>query len=46
MEIGSRVIDVGNDCAATMGCVTIPPGVASLRSALQALAQQQRAIPN
>jgi hypothetical protein len=46
IEVGSAIIDVGSDCSGGSVCAAIPSGVAALRSTLQALADQQRALPD
>lgn len=46
IEIGSAVIDVGWECESEPGCPPIPAGVAALQNALEALTEQQRALPD
>lgn len=45
IEVGGAVIEIGDACA-DPGCTPIPAGVAALRTLLQELAEQQRALPD
>lgn len=45
IEVGGVEIQVGAACAGSVGCASIPPGVAALRDVLSDLAAEQRAAP-
>ena len=47
IERAGQVIELGDDCnGGTGGCRAIPAGLASLQQLLEALTQQQLALPD